>query len=199
MAVPQIEKTFCTTREAALLLGVSIGTVQLWVESNLLQAWKTAGGHRRVLRSSVEGLLHRKSDARQLPPKSESPTAQRALSVMVVEDDPSLLRLYQTRMARWPMKLNLVTADNAVTALLTIGRSGPDLLVTDLKMPFVNGFEMLRILSQAPEIANTTIVVVTGLDADEIRLGGQIPAGIEILPKPIPFERLLAIASGIVV
>lgn len=43
-----IKKSFCTTREAAGLLGVSVGTVQLWVESGLLQAWKTSGGHRRV-------------------------------------------------------------------------------------------------------------------------------------------------------
>jgi excisionase family DNA binding protein len=59
MPPPHIEKTFCTTREAAALLGVSIGTVQLWVESDLLQAWKTAGGHRRVLRDSVDRLLHK--------------------------------------------------------------------------------------------------------------------------------------------
>eukprot|EP01036_Dinobryon_divergens_P016193 gene16192-21946_t len=45
-----IEKTFCTTREAASRLGISIGTVQLWVEKGLLSAWKTEGGHRRVTR-----------------------------------------------------------------------------------------------------------------------------------------------------
>ena len=37
----KIEKTFCTTREAADLLGVSVGTTQLWVENGLLAAWKT--------------------------------------------------------------------------------------------------------------------------------------------------------------
>jgi excisionase family DNA binding protein len=48
-----VKKSFCTTREAATLLGVSVGTVQLWVENGLLQAWKTAGGHRRVMRDSI--------------------------------------------------------------------------------------------------------------------------------------------------
>ena len=52
-----VKKSFCTTREAATLLGVSVGTVQLWVENGLLQAWKTAGGHRRVMRNSINKLL----------------------------------------------------------------------------------------------------------------------------------------------
>ena len=44
----KVEKVFCTTSEAATILAISVGTVQLWVDSGLLVAWKTAGGHRRV-------------------------------------------------------------------------------------------------------------------------------------------------------
>ena len=197
MPPPHIEKTFCTTREAAALLGVSIGTVQLWVESDLLQAWKTAGGHRRVLRDSVDRLLHKSVQVPKLQAKSPTSEKERRLSVLVVEDDLSLLRLYQAKMAHWPIKLDLTTADNAVSALLAIGRGGPDLLIADLNMPFTNGFEMLRVLSKAPEALNTTIVVVTGLDAAEIARRGSVPPGIEVLPKPVPFDRLLTIASSI--
>jgi excisionase family DNA binding protein len=197
MSTPHIQKTFCTTREAAALLGVSIGTVQLWVESDLLQAWKTAGGHRRVMRESVDRLLHKAADAPSAPVKLPAADKERRLSVLIVEDDPSLLRLYQAKMSRWPIKLDLVTVDNAVAALMAIGRGGPDLLITDLNMPFTNGFEMLRVLTQAPEAVNTTVVVVSGLDAAEIARRGPVPPGIEVLSKPVPFDRLLAIATGI--
>lgn len=44
----------CSTREAAEMLGVSLRTIQLWVDSGVLEAWKTAGGHRRVSLDSVE-------------------------------------------------------------------------------------------------------------------------------------------------
>ena len=198
MPTPRIEKTFCTTREAATLLGVSIGTVQLWVESNLLQAWKTAGGHRRVLRESVESLLHKKSTTPALPQSPGAPAGPHRLTVLVVEDDPSLLRLYQTHLSRWPMQPELIMVDNAVSALLAMGKVGPDLLITDLNMPYTDGFEMLRILSQAPEMSKTTIVVVTGLDADAIGQRGSLPRGIEVLPKPVPFNRLLTIATSII-
>lgn len=46
-----------STREASEILGVSLRTVQLWVDSGVLEAWKTVGGHRRISRASVEALL----------------------------------------------------------------------------------------------------------------------------------------------
>lgn len=46
----------CTTAEAARHLGVSIRTVQLWVDSGALEAWKTVGGHRRIPLESLERL-----------------------------------------------------------------------------------------------------------------------------------------------
>lgn len=199
MQLANIEKTFCTTREAATLLGVSVGTVQLWVEAGLLKAWKTAGGHRRVLRDSVDGLLHKSPDTLVAPSEpGSSPNSPRRLSVLVVEDDPNLLRLYQANMSRWPMKPQVVACDNAFVALMKMGHSGPDLLITDLFMPDIDGFIMLKILYKAPEMVNTTMVVVTGLDAEAVQDRGGVPPGVEVLPKPIPFERLLAIATGIV-
>lgn len=46
----------CSTREAADMLGVSLRTIQLWVDGGVLDAWKTAGGHRRVSLDSVQRL-----------------------------------------------------------------------------------------------------------------------------------------------
>ncbi len=195
----EIKKTFCTTREAAVLLGVSVGTVQLWVETGVLSAWKTVGGHRRVMRDSVDRLLHKKPESTPAPDKVAAATPDdRPLSILVVEDDANLLRLYQENMSRWPMAPSVAFASSAITGLLMIGAKCPDLLVTDLRMPDMDGFYMLRVLRSTPELANTTVAVVTGLDADAIALRGGLPAGIEVLPKPIQFARLHAIATDIV-
>ncbi|MBY0521377.1 MAG: helix-turn-helix domain-containing protein, partial [Sphingomonas sp.] len=43
-----VSNAYCTTRDAAKILGVSVRSVQVWVEKGLLRAWKTEGGHRRV-------------------------------------------------------------------------------------------------------------------------------------------------------
>lgn len=199
MSTSAVERSFCTTRQAAELLGVSIGTVQLWVESGLLEAWKTSGGHRRVLRDSIDKLVRSKAaPAGPTPAAPVAAPASRPLNIMVVEDDVHLLRLYEFKLSRWPMAPKVITVASAVRALLLIGRASPDLLITDLHMPGMDGFSMLRVLRSSPEIATTNIVVVSGLDAAEIAARGGLPSGIEILAKPVPFDRLLEIAHQIV-
>ncbi len=197
-----IPKNFCTTREAADLLGMSVSTVQLWVESGILQAWKTVGGHRRVLRDSVDALLQKKSTAAPYPALPQSPHAShtaRPFKVLVVEDDVHLLRLYQAHLASWPMRPEVKLTGNAIAALLEVSRGTPDLLITDLHLPGMDGFNMLRVLSHQPELApRVSIVAVTGLDATEIARRGGIPPGVEVFAKPIPFDRLLAKAAAII-
>ena len=122
MQTRSVEKSFCTTREAATLLGVSVGTVQLWVESGLLQAWKTSGGHRRVERSSIEKLLHRPQATAAEPRRRAEDRGQASYSVWVVEDDPDLLQLYQARIGRWPFKPALLGLDNGFAALMATVR-----------------------------------------------------------------------------
>ncbi|MEI7457386.1 MAG: response regulator [Nitrosomonadales bacterium] len=187
----QAPKTFCTTREAAEILSVSLRTAQLWSESGLLEAWKTDGGHRRISRLSIEKLL---ADpiVKQLHSKEKAPEA---LKILVVEDDPALQRLYEVNLRRWPMPITFNTANDGYEALIRIGHDKPDLLITDLQMPGVDGFRMLKTLCSMPELADLQIVAVSGLDQNVISAHGGIPDGIPLLSKPVPFGHLLAIAE----
>lgn len=206
-----IQKTFCTTREAAQLLGVSLRTAQLWAEDGLLEAWKTSGGHRRITRESVERLLV--SPPEQQPGVSFPEPAMRAkpqhpvqktmghsettLSILVVEDDQELRRLYRAMLSRWPMQPEVVVAEDGYEALILIGQARPDLLIMDLRMPGMDGFRMLQALRAMPQMAKMKIVVVSGLDAEEIRSHGELLDDITILPKPIPFNQLREIAQSV--
>jgi excisionase family DNA binding protein len=199
----QIPKTFCTTREAADLLGVSLRTAQLWAESGLLEAWKTGGGHRRIARQSIERLLAN-PEVRGIQlgatPRRRAddlvPVATLApFNILVVEDDPVLRRLYEIKIRSWPMKPNISTAGDGYEALIRMGNSRPDLLIADLQMAGMDGFRMLQTISSSPELAGMTIVVVSGLDAEEIAHRGTVPEGIPVLPKPVPFDQLRDIAE----
>lgn len=163
----------------------------------MLQAWKTAGGHRRVMRDSVDRLLQKKPVTELQLASPAAASASRRLRIVVVDDDEHMLGLCKVHMGRWPMAPEITLINNAVAALMYIGRQCPDLLVTDLHMPGMDGFNMLCVLSSAPEMSATTIVVASGLEPAEIQQRGGIPAGIEILSKPVPFDRLLEIATGI--
>jgi len=195
----KVEKVFCTTTEAAAILAISVGTVQLWVDKGLLVAWKTAGGHRRVTRESINKILHASPTAQPKTPATVAPQNQTAerLRVLVVEDDRDLTRLYQTVLRRWPMAPLVETSDNGIEALLAVERLKPDLLFIDLNIPGVDGFQMLNILNGKAGYEGMTAVVVSGLSAAEMAERGGVPPNILVLPKPISFDKLLAIATSV--
>lgn len=198
MAGPaQIQRAYCTTREAAQMLGVSLRTAQLWSESGLLEAWKTDGGHRRISRESVERLLRNPVVEDSSLESSVASARLRPLSILVVDDEATLCLVYEMTLSRWEMKPHVSTAYDGYEALIRIGLERPDLIVTDLRMPGLDGFRMLKTLQTQTELADTAVVVVTGLSPDEIAAGGGIPEGIPVLPKPIPFPQLHEIAQRV--
>lgn len=185
------ESEFVSTREAADLLGVAVRTVQLWVESGALRAWKTAGGHRRIPRESVEAMLAARSSSLSATPAA-SPAAQpsRPLRILVVEDDPALRMLFEMTLSTWKLPLVVEVAENGFSALLKMGETPPDLLITDLNMPGMDGFTMIRHLRQTAPWQNLPIVVVSALGQREIAARGGLPADIPYFGKPVPFDRI---------
>jgi len=176
-----------TTREAARRLGVSLRTVQLWVESGTLPAWKTMGGHRRISRAAVDRIVREQEVSLEVGP------ADQRLTILIVEDEESLRKLYELQVASWDLPLEILTAANGYEALLMIGEKRPDLLVSDLSMPGMDGLRMIRTLKSATEFRDLHIVVVTALDDTEIEQRGGLPEGIRVLRKPIPFAELESI------
>ncbi len=181
---------YLSTRQAALRLGVSLGTVQNMVESGALEAWKTAGGHRRIPTTSVEALLARR---RNLTPSAHDNGGQ--LDLLIAEDDPTLQMLYQVTIDSWnlPVKLRLVS--NGFDGLLQVGQRTPDILVADLMMPGMDGFEMIRRLRANADLARMDIIVVSAIDREAIDKGG-LPADITVFGKPIPFHEIKGFILG---
>lgn len=192
----QVDRAFCTTQEAASLLGVSLSTAQNWAECGLLESWKTEAGHHRITRASIKRLLTEPSAHRAIVGQgiSHRPAAQR-LRILIVEDEATLLRLYELRMKSWGISPLVDTAANGFEALVKIGLMRPDLLVTDLNMPHVDGFQMLKSLSSIAACRDMQIVVTSGLDPADIIDRGGLPPNIPILPKPLPFAELERIAN----
>jgi excisionase family DNA binding protein len=184
------------------MLGISLRTAQLWVESGQLEAWKTEGGHRRIERASIERLLVN-------PPPPAAPGAGSAdharaiaphvdtgaFQILVVEDQEDLLKLYRINIGRWPLQPRLVTASNGFDALIKIGNERPDMMIADLFMPDFDGFMMLNSIRSVPEYSDMPIVVVTGLSPEDIATKGELPKDVAVFSKPIPFEQLERLAE----
>ena len=188
--------SYLTTREAAESLGVSLRTAQLWVENGQLDAWKTDGGHRRISRASVQRLLDGASPA-GISDIFAPPSPER-IRVLVVEDDSILLKLYKTVIASWNLPIDVITACNGIDGLIRVGKDAPDLMITDLSMPGMDGIQLIRLLAASSFREGLEIVVVTGLDKHQIDALGGLPADIALFSKPVPFVQLKTIVSNIV-
>jgi excisionase family DNA binding protein len=174
----------CSTREAADRLGVSLRTVQLWSEAGLLRAWKTPGAHRRILNVSIDELLQRRTGVglRRTPGGT--------FQVLVVEDEPDFRQLFELHLRSWGLPIHVTSVPSGFDALLQIGASRPDLLITDLRMPGIDGFEMLRALKASGAISELDVIVVTALTEHTIAERGGLPPGVTVLYKPLRFAEL---------
>ncbi|CAB3905671.1 excisionase family DNA-binding protein [Achromobacter mucicolens] len=178
---------FITTKQAAELIGVSVRTIQLWVEAGILRAWKTEGGHRRVARASVDDLLQaRVTKSEEALAGSESGP----LRVVVVEDDPHLQTVYELALTCLSFPLDLRIAGDGFSGLVRIGEFRPHVIIADLNLPGLDGFRMIRALKEAPESRDAEIIVISALTSADIADRGGLPADVQVLAKPVPISAL---------
>ena len=106
-----------STRQAAQVLGVSVRTIQLWVEQGLLHAWKTPGGHRRIDQQSLLSLLQQKQQ--EIP----------LLNLVALSQEPDFAVHLRQLLSQWQMPVEVSAPENAVQALLMAGNSKAELML----------------------------------------------------------------------
>ena len=104
-------------------------------------------------------------------------------SVLLVEDDSAGRRMYADWLTQAGFSVN--QAHNGLQALERAFDSVPDIVVTDLNIPGIDGFELTRRLKQDPRTRTIPIVAVTGYAAFQADPGRAIRAGCDaVLEKP---------------
>lgn len=182
--MPNKEKDYFSTREVAKLLNVAVSTIQSWTDNGLLRAWTTVGGHRRIEKSSVEKMLHKHQTV-----KNEN-SDDKKLSIVVVEDNEQELKIYEQQFDLWDMNANFYINKDGYSGLLAVGKISPDIIITDLLMPNMNGFEMIKAIKENSDLKGSLIIVVSALTDDEIRIRGGLPEDVIVFSKPLSFEKL---------
>ncbi len=91
--------------------------------------------------------------------------------IMLVEDDKSLREIYSIRLVA--EGYNIVSANDGEEGLQMAVNEKPDLIISDVMMPKISGFDMLDILRSTPETANIKIIMMTALSSEEQRQRGE--------------------------
>ena len=91
--------------------------------------------------------------------------------ILLVEDDQSLREIYGIRLTAEGYEI--ASAGDGEAALALAVKERPDLIISDVMMPKISGFDMLDILRSTPETANIKVIMMTALSADDQKARGE--------------------------
>jgi excisionase family DNA binding protein len=157
-------KDFYTTHQVSKFCAVYPTTVINWIKEGLLPAYTTAGGHRRIKRDDLLKLMKKNN----MPIPEELATSDKN-KVLVIDDDPKILKMMQTILAS-EKDFEVLTADSGFQAGLAVSIWMPDIILLDMLMPGIDGFEVCRRLKSDEKTKDIPIIAVTVLkDHKEIK------------------------------
>lgn len=119
----------------------------------------------------------------------------RSLSVLVVEDTPDLLDAL--RLVLKAAGLAVLTAESGAEAIdclnsIRAGIIAPDVIITDIRMPDVNGLSLIQYIRNTPELARIGILAITG--EDKVALEHALEFGADaVLQKPVDPDEMIGI------
>ncbi len=177
------EKDVLTIPEAARYCSVGRVTMWRWIKAGYLDVSVTLGGHHRILKEDFESFLIN---------NNMYPLAKKNFlknKILIVEDDPMLREVLSTMLSA--QKYQTDVASDGFEAGIKIMQFKPDLIILDLIMPGMDGFDVCSLIKRDPALSQIKIMVLTGYGSDENRERIMEAGADAFLVKPIEKDILL--------
>lgn len=154
-----------TTFQAARLCGVSHKSIERWIDAGFLRGFRTPGGHRRVHRADLLEFIQKRRTTDKGASATHGRPGEDLPRVLVVDDDGTIRDLF-TEYFRTACqgRYSVETASSGYEAGLQVERFNPQVVLLDLMMPDLDGFEVCRNLRNDPSHASTIVIALTGSD-----------------------------------
>ena len=187
---------FVTSSQAAKRLGLSMATIQKLVDNNVLQAWKTFGGHRRISLASVMNYQN-SNNFMELPRLN----ADRRAKVMLVIESAELTTRLKKDMGQWHLPFQAAFQESLTEALLELLNDKHDLLVLQLSGLRKQQEKVMEILQKFMSSRHTvahTLILTQEQDLLTSSPMGASPVSIQVLNQDLSPLWLSAYLSGFV-
>jgi len=178
-----MEKRFYTTGEVAKITGISQKTIKNYCsQGKIISETTPITNYRRIPKEDLVRFL----ESNSIPLEKLNQTVEK--KILVTDDDPQIVRLISQYLAAINPSFIIETAGNGYEACIKAGIFIPDLLVLDLNMPKVDGFEVLRNIKTVPETRNAEVIICTGFATEE-NIDALRPFDVaSVIQKPVSFE-----------
>jgi excisionase family DNA binding protein len=175
------EKAVFTTFEAAKLCHVSPLSIINWVNAGRLPAFRTPGGHRRIRREDLARFMRENG----IPLPEELRDGSGRARVLVVDDEAGIRDVIAESLSRRATPYDVMTAADGFEAGRLVATFRPDVVLLDLRMPGLDGFQVCRTIKGDSETASTVVIAMTGYHTQETEARILECGALRCLCKPI--------------
>jgi len=175
------EKAVFTTFEAAKLCHVSPLSIINWVNAGRLPAFRTPGGHRRIRREDLARFMRENG----IPLPEELRDGSGRARVLVVDDEAGIRDVIAESLSRRATPYDVMTAADGFEAGRLVATFRPDVVLLDLRMPGLDGFQVCRTIKGDSESASTVVIAMTGYHTQETEARILECGAVRCLCKPI--------------
>ena len=175
------DKAVFTTFEAAKLCHVSPLSIINWVNAGRLPAFRTPGGHRRIRREDLGRFMRDNG----IPLPEELRDGSGRSRVLVVDDESGIRNVIAESLSHRSNAYEVMTAADGFEAGRLVATFRPDVVLLDLRMPGLDGFQVCRTIKGDPETASTVVIAMTGYHTHETEARIIECGAIRCLAKPI--------------
>lgn len=174
-----------TVVQASKICRVSPKTIINWIESGHIEAYRTVGGHRRIRRRDLERFMRR-----QGMPLPEEETVEQRYRILVVDDDPIIVETIVQALEEDEHDYEVVSAADGFEAGLQVNHFRPHLVILDIMMPDIKGYDVCKKIKEAEETRQTKIIVLSAY-LDEEKFTQMKAYGADAcFSKPLPLPQL---------
>lgn len=181
-----------TVYTASQYCNVSSKTIINWIDAGHIKAYRTVGGHRRISRGDLEAFMLRQG----IPIPRQTTDESRRKRILVVDDDPIIVESIVQALEEDAHDYEVVSAADGFEAGVQVTHFKPDLLILDIMMPDIKGYEVCRRIKSSPETQDIKIIILSAyLDEEKFK---RIKAdGADVcFSKPLPLPQLLEEVAG---
>jgi excisionase family DNA binding protein len=177
---PASEPDWLTLGQAAKYLGVAQSTIRKWSDQGRVPAFYTPGGHRRYRRGDLDNFLNR---------SGPGGAAQQGPLVLIVDDDPRVREYVRINLEMEGYAVR--EAGSAEEGLAVLEEVSPDLVLLDVMMPEVDGWEMLRRVQERHGVGAIPVVMFSGKVEGQAAAEATARGAQGFLGKPFDPQQLI--------
>jgi twitching motility two-component system response regulator PilG len=146
--------------------------------------------HDRALRGKVNALVQRQREAEAAAAEKAREALANQRTVLIVDDSPTVRKLVALTLERQGYRVR--AAADGTEALRTLREQGvPDLILLDISMPGMDGYQLCKLLKQSPEAKHAPVVMLSGKDGFFDKVRGRMAGSTAYITKPFAPEALV--------